>query len=71
MQQFCGLFTESLYQICGIGHTDTKPNRRDVMEQEKNSGRERDALEEYGAAGLRTDDSDICTLAIIGQIEGH
>ena len=41
------------------------------MEQEKNSGRERDALEEYGAAGLRTDDSDICTLAIIGQIEGH
>ena len=41
------------------------------MEQEKNSGRERDALEEYGAVGLRTDDSDICTLAIIGQIEGH
>ena len=41
------------------------------MEQEKNSGRERDVLEEYGAVGLRTDDSDICTLAIIGQIEGH
>ena len=40
------------------------------MEQES-GGRERDVLEEYGITGLRTDESDICTLSIIGQIEGH
>ena len=40
------------------------------MEQE-NGSRERDVLEEYGITGLRTDESDICTLSIIGQIEGH
>ena len=40
------------------------------MEQE-NGSRERDVLEEYGITGLRTDESNICTLSIIGQIEGH
>ena len=41
------------------------------MEQEQNAERERDMLGEYGATGLRPDESDICTLSIIGQIEGH
>ena len=39
------------------------------MEQEKNH--ERDMTGEYGAVGLPAEESDICTLAVIGQIEGH
>ena len=39
------------------------------MEQEKRV--ERDMTGEYGAVGLPTEDTDVCTLAVIGQIEGH
>ena len=41
------------------------------MEQDKSVDRERDTIGEYGAAGLPSLESDVCTLSIIGQIEGH
>ena len=41
------------------------------MEQEKTVERERDTLGDYGAVGLPEEESDVCTLSIIGQIEGH
>ncbi len=41
------------------------------MEQERTNDREQDTIGEYGAAGLDMGASDICTLTVIGQIEGH
>ncbi len=41
------------------------------MEQDKGVEQARDQAGEYGAAGLPSMDSEICTLAVIGQIEGH